>query len=224
MCNSNVCGLRIKYNLKGVNKAQYCFNHKTKEMVDVYHPICKNGQCITRATKKYEGFCVGCFKTMFPEEQITKNYKPKECAVTIFLKSEFPNLNWIFDKQICGGNSKKRPDALLNLGFRILIVEIDENQHASYIGETSRMRYLFNDLNNMQIICIRFNPDNYKVNNTIVTSCWEYDEFRTLTISKNKITEWSSRLLLLKSAIIYWLEPTHTTKVDVEIIKLFYNT
>jgi hypothetical protein len=151
------------------------------------------------------------------------NVKSKEHNVANFLKTEFPNLNWIFDKKIHGGISRKRPDILLQLGYRTLIIEIDEHQHASYFNEKSRMDNLFNDLNNRQFICIRFNPDKYKSNNTTVKSCWEYNEQRVLIVSEHKKKEWNSRLSLLRSTITYWLNPLHVTNNDIEIIKLFYN-
>ena len=49
-----------------------------------------------------------------------------------YIKTEFPNMDWICDKQINNGCSKRRPDILLDLRFKILIIEIDENQHNNY--------------------------------------------------------------------------------------------
>ena len=45
-----------------------------------------------------------------------------------FIKETFPDYNWIFDKVIKNGISKRRPDVLLELSTHYIIVEIDEEK------------------------------------------------------------------------------------------------
>jgi len=66
---------------------------------------------------------------LFPNEKVSRNYKTKEITVSDYIKTEFPDIDWICDKTINNGCSKKRPDLLLDLGYQVLIIEIDENQH-----------------------------------------------------------------------------------------------
>ena len=40
----------------------------------------------------------------------------------------------VLNKTISGGQSKRRPDALINCGSHVLLVEIDENSHRSYVS------------------------------------------------------------------------------------------
>jgi hypothetical protein len=55
------------------------------------------------------------------------------------------------------------PDMFLDLGFQILIIEIDENQHISYneLSENKRLMELYLDVGKRPMIFIRFNTDKY---------------------------------------------------------------
>ena len=47
-------------------------------------------------------------------------------------KSGLSNLPHVFDKQILGGCSKRRPDNLIEMLTHVIIVEVDENCHINY--------------------------------------------------------------------------------------------
>ena len=66
----------------------------------------------------------------------------------------------LFEFFIC---SKRRPDLFLDLGYQILIIEIDENQHLDYdcSCENKRIMELSQDVGHKPIVFIRFNPDEY---------------------------------------------------------------
>ena len=83
-------------------------------------------------SKKYKDLCLRCYIQIYPNEPITRNYKTKEHEVVSFIRNEFITHNWIADKRVNGGCSKRRPDLLLDLGHQVIIVEIDENQHIDY--------------------------------------------------------------------------------------------
>jgi len=71
----------------------------------------------------------------------------------------------VFNKTVADGCSKRRPDVLINLPTHNIIVEIDENQHTMYGStcEEKRVHQLFEDLDHMPLIMIRFNPDKYLI-------------------------------------------------------------
>ena len=69
---------------------------------------------------------------LFPDKPVSRNYKTKEYAVGEYIKTKFSTLNWISDKIINGGCSKRRPDLFLDLLYQIVIIEVDENQHIDY--------------------------------------------------------------------------------------------
>ena len=168
------CGSRPNFNFEGLNP-NYCIQCKKDNMVDVTHKRCKTHLCSTRPQDKYEGYCLRCYIYNFPDKPVAKNYKTKEYAVVEFVKLWFPNFTWFADKQVKDGCSSKRPDLLLDLGYQIVIVEVDENQHNKYdcSCENKRLMELSQDLGHRPIIFIRFNPDDYvNINNERVRSCW----------------------------------------------------
>ncbi len=154
---------------------------------------------------------------------IARRIKRKEYAVVEFVKTTFQGLSWIADKQVSGGCSKRRPDLLLDLGYQVIIVEIDENQHTDYdcSCENKRIMELSQDVGHKPIIFIRFNPDGFKENGTKISSCWGLDKNGICVIKKSKRCEWSQRLNTLKEQICYWVNPINTTSKTIETINLF---
>ena len=186
--------------------------------------LCKNNWCETFAKNpKYEGYCAYCFINMFPDKPISRNYKTKERAVTDYILKEYPNYTWICDKRIQDGCSKRRPDLLLDLGFQFIIIEVDENQHTSYVCscENKRLMEISQDINNRNLIVIRFNPDSYKTReNKTIKSCWKINKGSgILTISRQ--TYWDNRLKVLQKTLEYWIN-NETDKI-LECIELFYD-
>ncbi len=147
-CQHEDCDKQPVFNLKGEKKGLYCSTHKKEGMVDVVSPTCKNDWCYTIVFKKYKGYCLHCFIHMFPDLPVCRNYKTKEKAVVDFIISNFSEYSWISDKKILDGCSKRRPDLLVDLGYQILIIEVDENQHIKYGDscENYRMMLLSQDV------------------------------------------------------------------------------
>jgi hypothetical protein len=162
-----------------------------------------------------------CYKNLFPESKITINYKVKEKTVSNFIKETFPDYNWIFDKVIKNGISKRRPDVLLELSTHYIIVEIDEEQHSEYgyISESNRIKDIRKDIDYKDVVFIRFNTDSYtNSDNIIIKSPWMYNKSNVFIYYKE---DWNIRLEELKNTI----QKTITTipENNVSEIKLFYN-
>jgi hypothetical protein len=126
-CCSNKNILRtLNYTIK-LNKKDYfkCSYHLR---------CCQN--CINwnprKGYKKYDGYCLFCYVNLFPDKELARNYKTKEKYIVDTILKIFPNFTWVWDKKIQDGCSKRRPDLLLDMGFHIIIVEIDENAHIDY--------------------------------------------------------------------------------------------
>jgi hypothetical protein len=213
------------YNYYGETKRLYCFDHKLDGMVNVKHKFCKTHLCFTIVQDKYDGYCLRCYVNVYPNKPVSRNYKTKEYAVVEYVKNKFPAFTWNEDKTIQDGCSKKRPDLLLDLGYQILIIEIDENQHSGYdnICENKRMMELSKDLGHRPIIFIRFNPDDYLNENTNITSCWTYNKYGICVIKKSKIKEWNDRLCKLQHEIQYWSSTENVTLKTIHIVNLFYD-
>ena len=168
----------------------------------------------------------------FPDESVTRNYKIKEMHVVNKVKDKFQNLSWICDKKYdfapseCG--SLRRPDMYCHFGDKVIIVEVDENQHKLYDStcDNKRLCELYQDFNFLPITFIKFNPDDYyDINNKRVTSCFGYDKNGICKIKKSKETEFENRLNKLFDTINQLIDnkkEKDETK-SINIIKLFFD-
>jgi len=161
---------------------------------------------------------------MFPDDPIIRNYKTKEQSVVDFIKSRFPEFSWATDRKIEDGCSKRRPDMLLDLGYKVIIIEVDENRHSSYTVEceTRRLNDISLDLDCRPIHMIRFNPDAYTNSDFVkVSSCWAVNgTTKLMTLKKTKVAEWNNRLNILEATIRSDLD--HELNQPVTITELFY--
>ena len=226
-CCEEGCKKLPTFNFEGEKCPLYCAEHKKEGMMDVKNKDCNSSWCFTRVqNNKYDGFCLRCFIYLFPDKPVSRNYKTKEYAVVEFVTSKFPEVHWIADKIINAGCSKRRPDLLLDLGYQILIVEIDENQHIDYdcSCENKRIMELSQDTGHRPIIFIRFNPDKYIHDGKMVTSCWGTNQKGICVVKKSKQREWEERLSALEQHITYWINPENKTDKTIEIIQLYYDT
>ena len=219
------CKKQPNYNNEGEEKGLYCITHKKENMINVISKTCKSEWCNTIVTEKYNGYCLFCFINLFPDKHVSRNYKTKEYSVVEFVKNKFSNLSWIADKKIQDGCSRRRPDLLLDLGYQLIIIEIDENQHINYdcSCENKRLMQLSQDVDHRPIIFIRFNPDDYKKDGLNITSCWGVNKKGICVVKKSKVNEWVERLNSLEEIINYWIDPINNTNKTIEIIQLFYD-
>jgi hypothetical protein len=224
-CMFKECTTIAIFNYENKTKPLYCSKHKEIGMIDIRSRMCLTPLCNTRVhNSRYDGYCLRCFVYLFPDKPNTHNYKTKEKSVTDFITSQFKDLTIIIDKKIQDGCSKRRPDLLIDLGYQILIIEIDENQHSDYdcTCENKRLMEISHDLLYRPIVLIRFNPDSYiNSENINITSCWSIDKRGICCIKKSKLKEWNIRLNILKEHINYWID--NKTNKTIEVIQLFYN-
>jgi hypothetical protein len=216
-CVFENCNTIPKYNFKNYKHGKYCVSHKLDGMVDVKHKKCKTDNCGTLATiPKYKGYCLRCFVHTFPNEPNARNYKTKEFTVVAFVKANFPDFHWISDRIIKDGCSKRRPDLFLDLGYQVIIVEIDEDRHKNYSCEHKRMMEISQDINHRPVIFIRFNPDIYIDDGEKIASCWHVNKLGLCVVKKNKIEDWNYRLEALKNRITYWSNTVSVRTLEVD--------
>ena len=224
-CIGEGCTKQPNYNTEGQTKPLYCSVHKKEGMVDVKNKSCKSDWCFKIVQKKYDGYCLYCFMNLFPDKPVSRNYKTKEYSVVEYVKTHFSDVDWIADKIVNGGCSRRRPDLLLDLGYQIVIIEVDENQHTNYdcSCENKRLMELSQDLGHRPIVFIRFNPDEYDKDGENITSCWGQDKKGICVVKKSKKKEWEERLLCLKQQIDYWINPENVTNKTIECVQLYYD-
>ena len=221
-CKEKDCNIRPYFNLPGKKNGLYCDLHKKDDMVDTVSKKCINECCdIIVLNNKYDDYCFSCYvkDPKNKDKPIIRNYKTKERAVADYIKEQYPDLSWKFDKTINDGCSFKRPDIMLDLGYQVLIVEIDEDQHKSYKCNNRRLMELSLDVGHRPIIFIRFNPDSYMKGEEKIRSCFSYNKNGLCKVKYTKI--WNERLSALKNQIEYWMK--NKSDKTAEIIQLFYD-
>jgi hypothetical protein len=226
MCKYEGCNKQPNFNFPNKKIGAFCNGHKQPEMVNVKNKTCIHEWCDTQVcNKKYEGFCLRCFIYKYPLKPVSRNYKTKETNVVDFIKASFPDYNWIADKTVQDGCSRRRPDLLLDFGSFILIIEVDENQHVDYDNscENRRIMEISRDLgHHSNIVFIRFNPDDYFIGDEKITSCWGTNGNGICTVKKSKTKEWDERLTALKEKVQECLDKKWSDKM-IETIHLFYD-
>lgn len=233
--------LELKLKLVHENKKEYheefymamkiknlCVHNKQMEMCRSCEgsALCASTFCDALAKKRYDNYCLRCHIHLFPDKPNARNYKTKEKAVADFIQQSFPSFSWVSDKKIQDGCSRRRPDLCLDLGFHILIVEIDENQHQTYdtTCDNKRLMEISRDFNHRPVVFIRFNPDDYINKEKIkIRSSWKPNGQGILQIQKELKDEWNYRLNRLKLHVEYWSNEINTTDKTLEIVHLFFD-
>ena len=132
----------------------------------------------------------------------------------------------IFDKEVDGGCSKRKPDVMIDNLTHTVIIECDENQHKNYECENKRTMELYTDLGNRPLVIIRFNPDNYiNENNKKIEGCFK-PLLKIEDIHKKKFydinkEEWKRRVDILQEVIKEYIDIVPDKAVTE--VKLFYS-
>jgi hypothetical protein len=121
--------------------------------------ICK-AVCVVKNSRRYP-LCYRCYCITHPDEPIPSRFKMKEHYITDYIRAYCPQYDFVYDKAIEGGCSRKRPDVLLDCMTHSIIIEVDENQHEDYKCEDKRTMQIFMDLGDRPLVVLRFNPDKY---------------------------------------------------------------
>ena len=160
---------------------------------------------------KYDKLCVRCFVASFPNDRradkARKYLHAKELAVRAFLEQSFPSYRWTFDRT-CAVGCLVRPDAKTVLGrTRLLIVEVDEHSHDTYVcgDERNREKVIAQHAPRGAVVhLIRINPDAYDDARTgkRVPSCFRYSKQEAcVTVNPTRAGDWRARLATLRTTI-----------------------
>ena len=157
-------------------------------------------------------------------KKISRNYQVKENEVLSFVAEKFSSCIIVRDSRIQDGCSARRPDLQSDLGFQVIIVEVDENQHQTYdcSCENKHIMQLSQDVGRRKIVFICFNPDAYIENSVKIDSCFARNKLGFLVIPKSKQAEWEHHLNVLHDTIKCWMK--YKTSKTVEVVQLFYDT
>ena len=222
-----------KYSCIECGGSQICEHKKRKINCLVCNPHigCKECQLvIVNKSSLCHPYCEACFCNLFPNHEKSRLYKTKERVLRDELRKRFENddIDFIFDKAVDGGCSKRKPDVLIECFTHSIIVECDEFQHKNYECENKRMMQLFIDLGSRPIVFIRFNPDSYidkdgkKVEGCFKALIKEEDLNKKRYFDIN-FKEWNKRVDVLESEICTYFEVDSFPEKEVTEIKLFYD-
>ncbi len=176
----------------------------------------------------YDGYCLRC--AVHNGIEVKRNYRTKEMSVVDFIIESFPDLDWIHNKRVDGGCSRRQGDLRLELGHIHLIIEIDENQHDFYLELCERARYhqiaadVFCTAGEHPIVFLRFNPDSYVDNvGRRHPSPWRRLENGLVSIEHEALLVWADRLQVLHDRISYYLDKENTPRDPLKVETMFYN-
>jgi len=189
----------------------------------------QDGKCPYEVSgqSKHDGYCVRCFISHFPNDIRAVNAKAylhaKELTVREFLKETFPQYRWVFDRT-CAVGELVRPDARTAVGKqRVLIVEIDEDSHNTYICAEEREReriFKKHAPRGAVVHVVRFNPDAYDdpVTGKKIPSCFTYSKEKGVaSVPDDRKKDWEFRLSKLQSTIQEIIDNRHE---DIQVPKL----
>jgi hypothetical protein len=151
------------------------------------------------------------------------NFIIKANTVFNLIKNQFKQFNWIFNRILKFGYSIKKPDIFLYLKTHCIIIEIDEHAHkfSNPQAENDKLLHISQDLNHLNTVVIKFNPDEYiNDKNTLIKSPWYINNDGLFDIDSNHTIQWNFRINTLFNSIQHFIhnKPTHI----IQIIHLFY--
>jgi hypothetical protein len=190
----------------------------------------------------YDGYCVRCFCSLNKNDERAIKARgyihAKEQEVKKHLQDSFPQYLWTFDKVYNDSTGKNRmvgrfrPDARTTCEDRVLIVEVDEDSHGSYMcsKEREREESFVAQAGQKTVVLIRFNPDKYvDFDGKTHPSCFKMSKEECIvSVNPTQKTQWAKRIEALKATISYILNPTHELPPNLEdrpclTIELFYD-
>ena len=166
------CGKYPIYGLPDEKSPSCCSGCKLENMVDIKSKKCISIHCsiITNNNKKYDGYCTHCFKNLFPNDPRTLDIrtKSKELLVKQFLLENHNGFihDIVLETKHCDCSHRRRIDFRMLINNTLLCVEVDENQHSSYMTDEIRYNDLYMSFSG-KFIFIRFNPDNYRIDGAL---------------------------------------------------------
>lgn len=198
-----------------------CWKCSAEKTPKNFCKLCKQVYVGNPNYRKYEGYCFSCFCFTFPDKPVTRQIKFKETYLYEQLTKRFPEIQFIRDKIIVGGCSRKKPDFFIDLLTHCIIIENDEFQHQNYGCENRRTMEIYEDLGRRPLVFLRFNPDSYtdeKGNH--YSSCFSTNN----SSGKLEVDENMFRLRCdeLELHIKHYL--TNVPEKAITDVKLFYNS
>lgn len=135
----------------------HCESHKEPDDLNLVENNCKS--CGFLYVLDDNGHCESCDPTKFQRARLAK----QNALMTFLDRNGYPGeqTDKVIDNGTCG---KERPDRIIDLTDKIIVIECDEHQHKDRACECeqTRMINIGQSYGGIPIYFIRWNPDNYK--------------------------------------------------------------
>ena len=167
------------YALHGIKIPIHCDEHKLDNELNLVERCCV--KCNKIDILNMDGLCINFCNL---DEKYTANKKRVKQEETIIrdLLQRAIDINCMYTDSVVDKDcTRKRPDFVYHCGSHIIIIEVDENQHKSYIctaygdtidgrlkGEKIRMFEISQSFDGLPVTFIRYNPNSYKINGVII--------------------------------------------------------
>ena len=150
------CNTHASFGMPG-QKAKWCLRHRPEGAVDVVGKKCAFPECDVRVHA--HEYCAS------HDTDRKRKTRVRENQVANFLRDQ--GLHWTaWNRQLaetaCG---RYRPDFVYELPSHVVLVEVDEHQHAQpgYACDNARMLDIFGAYGGTPVVFLRFNPDAFKL-------------------------------------------------------------
>ena len=187
-----------EFAIYGLNKPMHCEEHQKVEEYNLLERKCISCGLLNVLGKEEKcGFC---------DPIVLKRYRLVKQREIKFLfdsqKIKYEN----YDEQLPGKCNKKRHDFVFDADTHKIVVEVDEHQHDNYNCECEQVRMAqITQAIGMPTIFIRYNPDNYNVNNVIIkTSKIERQKILIKTLYELKLLSPKNTQEFLRVCYLYF--------------------
>lgn len=210
-----MCQRCENYATHGQSEPTHCTKHKMPQQTRLVNSAvdqdCRTEGCNCNGTVTFDGYCFVCF---YKDQKLTR-FRDKEYQTMAFLTKRFSEQKLLLNVSV----GERRPDVLIKLDDRAIIVEIDEHQHVSYDKATEKERqiYIQQELE-MPVVFIRFNPDKQVRKGINIPSCWEKTSDCYVVDDEDA---WNSRLELLAGWVDHYID--NPPEEELTCKKLYYD-
>jgi hypothetical protein len=205
--------------------------------IDLHHPMCINCKVTqVHETNRYDNYCQRCYIELFPEKEVSRQFRVKERYFTDYIKDYLKTHKFRanilveqYDTTIPKSKSKLRPDVFLQLRTRSeimdktevfsLIIEFDEDGHKRYSNEEARENELYLSCRTAKLVIMRFNPDEYTVNGVRQKSCFIWNNDTKSFVVDLDI--WNIRIASLIKQLNYYVSVSYPAGY-IKIKKWYY--
>ena len=143
--------------LYGIDKHEHCETHKLPDETNIMERQCRSCGLLGLVDKNMN--CETCDPDAFKTIRLAKQNQVRDYLLANDVT--FTSIDRTINGGACG---RERPDFLIDCVTHMLVIEVDEHQHAGNPCECEQMRMVnISQSNGMPTIFLRYNPDTYKV-------------------------------------------------------------